>query len=182
MSMIGQAGGQNILDKVKRSISDYIDQVEDGDRVTFVTFDVDTRIYPTVLVDDENDRDILKKYITMTEATGLWTYTYKMIIEGPGDRGEAGKGKRRPADRDRDHDRRDRRSASRGQRNSTFMDLAKKYGKKSNWWIYVLSFTQPEKSEAVKQHWSKDLGLISDNVKIIQTGEPEKGERGADRG
>ncbi|HPG52628.1 MAG TPA: VWA domain-containing protein, partial [Spirochaetota bacterium] len=81
LSMVGQAGAQNILDKVKRSIGDYIGQVEEGDRVTFMTFDVDTRIYPTVLINDENDRDILKKYITMTEATGLWTYTYKMIVK-----------------------------------------------------------------------------------------------------
>ena len=82
MSMVGQAGGRDILGKVKKSIMEYIDQsVEDGDRVTFVTFDTDARIYPTVLVDDDNDRDILKKYITMTEAAGLWTYTYKMIYK-----------------------------------------------------------------------------------------------------
>jgi len=81
MSMIGRAGGKDILEKVKRSINDYIDQVGDGDRVTFVTFESDVKIYPTVLVDDDNDRDIIKKYISMTEATGLWTYTHKMIMK-----------------------------------------------------------------------------------------------------
>jgi hypothetical protein len=177
LSMVGQAGGQNILDKVKRSISDYIGQVEDGDRVTFITFDVDTRIYPAVLVDDENDRDILKKYINMTQATGLWTYTYKMILKviETADTLEKEKDGRQteivimtdaiddppPGD----------------SKKFDIKELVKKYGKKADWWIYVLSFTNLKNSDAVKQQLGKDLGLITDNVKIIETGEPEKGKR-----
>ncbi|MCP4137078.1 MAG: VWA domain-containing protein [bacterium] len=75
----GETGGRNILDKTKGSIEHVIDKLEDGDRLTFVTFDKEIKIYPSVIVDDENDRDILKKYISMIEAKGKWTYTSKMI-------------------------------------------------------------------------------------------------------
>jgi len=170
MSMIGQDGGQDILDRVKKSISDYIDQVEDGDRVTFVTFDTDVRIYPAVFIDDDNDRDILKKYITMTDATGLWTYTYKMIT--------------RVLDAAEKLDKKENRQTEivimtdaiddppPGDKKFNFVNFAAKYGKKSNMWVYILSFTNLAKSEAAKK-MERDLGLISDNVKIIQSGEPE---------
>ena len=78
LSMMGY-GGKNIMSRVKESVSRYIDNLEDGDRVTFVTFDTDVRIYPTVLIDDENDRDIVKKYISVTPVKGKWTHTYYMI-------------------------------------------------------------------------------------------------------
>ncbi|MBP7738135.1 MAG: VWA domain-containing protein [Spirochaetes bacterium] len=173
MSMIGRAGGKDILNDVKRSISDYIDRVEDGDRVTFVTFDTDVKIYPTVIIDDDNDRDILKKYITMTEATGLWTYTFKMITK--------------VLESAENIDKKDGRQTEivimtdaiddppPGDKKFDFVEFAKKYGKKSKLWVYVLSFSPAMKSEAAKK-MEKDLGLISDNVKVIQTGEPEKGK------
>lgn len=78
MSMIGY-GGKNIFDRVKNSVNTYIDQLNDGDRVTFVSFDQYVKIYPTVIVDDNNDRDIIKKYISMTEAKGKWTHTFDML-------------------------------------------------------------------------------------------------------
>jgi len=78
LSMLGY-GGKNILDKVKGSVARYIDQLEDGDQVTFISFDTEVRTYPTVMVDDQNDRDILKKYINSTEVKGKWTHTYAMI-------------------------------------------------------------------------------------------------------
>jgi len=78
LSMVGY-GGKNILPRVKKSINQYIDTLEDDDRVTFLTFDTSVKVYPSVLVDDENDRDILKKYISMTPARGKWTHTYQMV-------------------------------------------------------------------------------------------------------
>lgn len=174
MSMIGRAGGKDILNDVKRSISDYIDQVEDGDRVTFVTFDTDVRIYPTVIVDDDNDRDILKKYITMTEATGMWTYTYKMITKVLEAADTLNKKDGRQTKIIIMTDAID--DPPPGDKKFDFADFAKKYGKKSNMWVYVLSFTQGMKSEAAKK-MEKDLGLISENVKIIQTKEPEQGKQ-----
>ncbi len=78
LSMVGH-GGKNILEKVKKKINEYIDKnVDDGDQVTFITFDTTVKVFPPVLVDDNNDRDILKKYISMTEAKGQWTHTYEM--------------------------------------------------------------------------------------------------------
>lgn len=78
LSMVGYQG-KNILDSVKGSVNSYIDSLQDGDRVTFVTFDEQVKVYPQVLIDDQNDRDIVKKYISITEAKGQWTYTLDML-------------------------------------------------------------------------------------------------------
>ena len=174
-SMIGQAGGKNILDKVKMSINDYIDQVEDGDRVTFVTFETDVKIFPTVLVDDDNDRDILKKYISMTEATGLWTYTHRMIIKvfEEAEKFEHEKSGR-PTEivimTDAIDD-----PPPNELKKFNLKEFAEKYGKRSNLWVYILSFTNMKDSEAAKR-LSTVISKITDKVKIIQTGEPEKGK------
>ncbi|OHD66119.1 MAG: hypothetical protein A2176_04170 [Spirochaetes bacterium RBG_13_51_14] len=175
LSMVGQGGGQNILDKVKRIVEDYIDQVEDGDRVTFVTFDVDTKIYPTVLVDDENDRDIIKKYITMTEATGLWTYTYKMIYKvfESAERLETEKDGRQTeivilTDAIDD-------PPPSELKKFNLTDFASKYGKKRDMWVYILSFSNVKDSTAANK-LSKVVGAVTDKVKIIETSEPEKGK------
>lgn len=77
LSMVGH-GGENILPKVKESLNKFIDQLESGDTLTFITFDEETRPYPLVYVEDKNDKDILKKYISMVEAHGKWTYTFQM--------------------------------------------------------------------------------------------------------
>jgi len=177
MSMVGQAGGRDILGKVKKSIMEYIDQsVEDGDRVTFVTFDTDARIYPTVLVDDDNDRDILKKYITMTEAAGLWTYTYKMIYKvfqaaEKLEKEEDGRNTEIVIMTDAIDD------PPPGEANRfNLQDFAARYGKKTNLWVYVLSFSNMKGSEAAKK-LGKTLARITDKVKIIETSEPEKGKK-----
>jgi Mg-chelatase subunit ChlD len=60
LSMVGYQG-RNIMDDVKRSVYTYIDSLQDGDRVTFVTFDEDLKVYPQIVIDDQNDRDIVKK-------------------------------------------------------------------------------------------------------------------------
>ena len=63
LSMVGYQG-KNIFESVKGSVDSYLDTLQDGDRVTFVTFDEDVKAYPQVLIDDQNDRDIVKKYIS----------------------------------------------------------------------------------------------------------------------
>jgi hypothetical protein len=78
MSMIGY-GGSDIFGQVKNSVSKYIESLAAGDRVTFVTFDSSVKMFPTIIVDDSNDKEILKKYISMTEAKGLWTNTFAMV-------------------------------------------------------------------------------------------------------
>jgi len=79
LSMVGYQG-RDIFDSVKQSVFSYIQtSIQDGDRVTFVTFDEEIKVYPQVIIDDQNDRDIVKKYISMTEAKGQWTHTLKML-------------------------------------------------------------------------------------------------------
>lgn len=175
-SMIGQAGGKDILDKVKLSINDYIDQVEDGDRVTFVTFETDVKIFPTVLVDDDNDRDILKKYISMTEARGLWTYTHRMIIKVFE---EARKFENEKSGRpteivimtDAIDD-----PPPNELKKFNLKKFAEKYGKRSNLWVYILSFSNLKdlKESQTAKKLTADISTITDKVKIIHEAEPEK--------
>jgi Mg-chelatase subunit ChlD len=80
-SMSG-SGGQNIIDSVKSSVNDFIDKdVSADDSITLVTFDTQVKFYPTVTVTGKNDRDIIKKYYSMIEAKGSWTYTLEMVKE-----------------------------------------------------------------------------------------------------
>jgi hypothetical protein len=174
-SMIGQAGGKNIFDKVKQSVFDYIDQVEDGDRVTFATFETDVKIFPTVLVDDDNDRDILKKYMSMTEAKGLWTYTHKMIMKVLDEAKKLENEKSgRPTEIVVMTDAIDDPPPSELKK-FNLKEFAEKYGKRSNLWIYILSFSNLKNTEAAKR-LTTDISKITDKVKIIQTAEPEKGK------
>lgn len=78
LSMTGH-GGKNILPQVKESLNSFIDKMQSGDTFTFISFDSVVRVYPAVSVNDQNDRDILKKYISMVEANGPWTYTLEML-------------------------------------------------------------------------------------------------------
>ncbi|MBN2077898.1 MAG: VWA domain-containing protein [Spirochaetes bacterium] len=173
LSMVGQAQGRDIFDRAKSSIRDYIEQVRDGDRITFATFDTDVRIFPSVIVDDQNDRDILKKYITMTEATGLWTNTYQMIIKILEFTNKVEKENERPTDIVIMTDGID--DPPPGGKGLDFEEFAKKYGKKQDLWVYVISFTSIANSDAARK-MEKDLGLVSDAVSIIETDDPEKGK------
>ena len=60
LSMVGYQG-KNIFESVKGSVDAYLNTLQDGDRVTFITFDEGVKVYPQVLIDDQNDRDIVKK-------------------------------------------------------------------------------------------------------------------------
>jgi hypothetical protein len=176
MSMIGQAGGRNIFDKVKKSIIEYIDKnVQDGDRFVFATFETDVKLYPPVVVDDDNDRDILKKYISMSEATGLWTNTYKMIYKVFE---EADKLEKEKEGRKTDivimTDAIDDPPPG-AMKKFNLADFAQKFGKKADVWVYILSFTNVENSEAVKK-LGLHLAQITDKVKVIEATEPQKGK------
>ncbi len=177
LSMKGY-GGKDIFNRVKRSITQYIDKLEDGDRVTFMTFDTDVRMYPTVLVDDENDRDIIKKYIFMTEAKGPWTYTYKMlgeVFQKTDEVQKSGEGRQAvivvmtdalddppPGSRDKRFD---------------IKEISSRYGQK-DWWIYFVSFSnlaQDKRLSKMRDALEKDLKAVSKTSKVIDAGmEPEK--------
>lgn len=78
LSMVG-SGGRNIMAGVKEGLDKFIDQLEVGDSFTFITFDTEVKLYPIVYIHDKNDKDILKKYVSVVEAKGPWTYTQEMI-------------------------------------------------------------------------------------------------------
>jgi hypothetical protein len=176
MSMVGQAGGKNIFENVKKSIIDYIDKnVQDGDRFVYVTFDTDAKIYPPVLVDDDNDRDILKKYISMSQATGLWTNTYKMIYRVFEEAEKLEKEKKgRKTEIVIMTDAIDDPAPGEAKK-FNLAEFAQKYGKKADVWVYILSFTNMENSEAAKK-LGVSVGQVTEKVKIIETKEPQKGK------
>ncbi len=176
MSMVGQAGGKNIFENVKKSIIDYIDKnVQDGDRFVYVTFDTESKIYPPVLVDDDNDRDILKKYISMTQASGIWTNTYKMIFRvfEEAEKLEKEKGGRKTeivimTDAIDD-------PPPGEAKKFNLAEFAQKYGKKADVWVYILSFTNMQNSEAAKK-LGLNVAQVTEKVKVIETKEPQKGK------
>ncbi len=172
-------GGKNIIDKVKGSISRYIDQLEDGDRVTFITFDVEVKMYPTVLVDDENDKDILKKYISITPARGKWTNTYDMIKQVF----------EKAAELEKKDDGRQIQivvmtdgidDPSPGHRNRR-MDIKKISSRfqGKDWWIYFVNFSDLKKHKKIsaeKEHLRKQLKKVSEKSAIIEAGsDPDLG-------
>ena len=78
LSMAGY-GGKNIMPLVKQSLPKFIDQLDDNDSLTLITFDTEVKIYPTVYIKHKSNKDILNKYISMVEAGGKWTYTMAMM-------------------------------------------------------------------------------------------------------
>lgn len=80
LSMAGLCPGcRNIFAVVKKSLDGFVEKLEDGDSLTFITFDSVVKVYPTVYVRDDDDKEILKKYISVTEAKGPWTFTQEMM-------------------------------------------------------------------------------------------------------
>jgi hypothetical protein len=78
LSMVGQ-GGNNIMPMVKKSLEEFIGQLEKGDSITFITFDTEVKVWPIIKVEDKSAKEILSKFLTMVEAKGAWTYTQEMI-------------------------------------------------------------------------------------------------------
>lgn len=79
LSMAGY-GGKNIFGRVKQSLAKFIDQLDEGDSFTFMSFETDVKTYPQVFVKDESAKDVIKKYLSMIEAAGKWTYTEEMVV------------------------------------------------------------------------------------------------------
>lgn len=77
-SMAGK-GGRDIFTDVKKSLDAYIGGIKKGDSLTFITFDSAVKLYPTVVVESDNSRDIVRKYLSVIEAKGDWTYTVDML-------------------------------------------------------------------------------------------------------
>lgn len=177
LSMVG-SGGKDIFEDVKKSINIYIDGLQDGDRVTFITFDEDVKVYPQVILDDKNDRDIIKKYISMTEAHGMWTHTLNMLqnvfaIADKLTNEKTGEIKRNlvivimsdglddpPPARIKDK--------------FTLKTIADQYSG-NDWWIYMVNLADMQKSPEIASALEKmreDLKIVSDNTMIIDSLDP----------
>jgi Mg-chelatase subunit ChlD len=178
LSMVGY-GGKNIFNDVKLSIYNYIDTLQDGDRVIFVTFDSESKTFPSVLVDDNNDRDILKKYISVVEAKGEWTYTLGMLktVFTIADTLTREKGE-------------DERNLAivimtdalddppPGKRKDQFdlTKIAEQYSGQ-DWWIYLVNLADLEKSDrvaAAQEELRKELLKVSEKTMIVDGSDPDK--------
>ena len=187
-SMVGKPG-KDIFDQVKNSIYWFIDnRVKDGDRIYFMTFDQDVKVFPEVIVDTNNDRDIVKKlFISGIEAKGQWTYTFKMLntVFALADKltkeAEEGKSKRKVAifimsdglDDPPPGNLRDK---------IKLEDVTDKYqGRGDDWWIYISSFQDLQKSQKLSDSYEKfrnELSKVSGNVRFVEDADPEKAIEG----
>ena len=80
LSMAGLApGSNNILPQVKKSLPQFIDQLGDDDSITLITFDTTVKVYPTVYIEDDKNKESLIEYINNIKANGAWTYTGEMM-------------------------------------------------------------------------------------------------------
>ena len=174
LSMVGY-GGKDILGQVKNSINGYVDSLGEGDQVTFMTFDTRIRIFPTVLVKDSNDRDILKKYISMTEATGPWTYTYKMIqaVFQKADEIAASTDKKRQMVIVVMTDGIDDPPPESRQDQLNIAKIGTRYQDK-DWWIYFVNFQDLKKGDKAGEKLKQDISGVTDHVTIINNPDPEK--------
>ncbi len=180
-SMAG-SGGKDIIDQVKESISSYIDGLSNSDNVTFVTFDERVKVYPTVKIEDKNDKDILKKFIKMTTTRGKWTNTAMMIEEV----------RRRAAELEREN--RDSQvvivvmtdgidDPSPGSaRRANIKNIADHYEGK-DWWVYIVDYAGLKKGKGDQEN-AGSQGAVGDgstatakgNVRVIDASEePLKG-------
>ncbi len=169
MSMIGY-GGKNILANVKTSISNYVDKVQDGDTITFVTFDSKVKEYPTINIDGDGSREAVKKFISVTEAKGKWTYTFKMMETSfaLADRLQNDNGNQTVVVMMTDG--LDDPPPGYQRYRQNFKKLYEKYQGK-NWWIYLVSFADFKKNQEKIRNRIAGLKKISDKTKVI-SGDP----------
>ena len=186
-SMAGKPG-KDIFDQVKGSIGWFIDnQVKDGDKIYFMTFDQDVKRYPDIIIDSQNDRDIVKKFISVIEAKGQWTYTFKMLgnvfalADELTQEAANSKSKRKVAifimsdgldDPPPGHVR----------DKIKLTDVTDKYeGRGNDWWIYISNFQDLQKSKKLSDSYEKfkqELHKVSGNIRIMEDGDPNKAIEG----
>lgn len=178
LSMRGY-GGKNIFEDVKQSVNQFIDKLQDGDRVTFITFDEVVKTYPQVILDDQNDRDIVKKYISMTEAHGQWTSMLAVLqtafaMAKTLSDSDAGGVKRETmivimSDGIDD--------PPPGKERFSLKDISQQY-QGNDWWIYVVNLAEMEKSGKISSslaQFKKDLEGVSQNTMFLDgSADPNK--------
>ena len=181
MRGFGGSGARDIFETVKNSVNGYIDnQLQDGDKVTFVTFDNDVKMFPRVMLDDQNDRYILKKYISMTEAHGEWTHMLVMLqqvfalAKTQTDENTAAGEKREVVIvimTDGIDD------PPPGKEGIDLKSVAEQYQGNDKWWIYVVNLSRMEQSGKISsslQQFTSNLQTVSSNTTILDGTDPEK--------
>jgi len=182
LSMVGYQG-KNILESVKGSVNAYIDSLQDGDRVTFVTFDEGVKAYPQVLIDDQNDRDIVKKYISTTEAHGKWTYTLEMLktVFALADQ-LTKESARNNAELKRNvvivimSDGLDDPPPGKYKEKFDLKKVAAQYSG-NDWWIYLVNLDELQKSKeisAAQKNLLKELSNVSGNTSMLDGSNPDQ--------
>lgn len=182
LSMVGFQG-KNIFDSVKGSVNSYLGTLQDGDRVTFVTFDEDVKVYPQVLIDDQNDRDIVKKYISITEAKGEWTHTLKMLKTVFALADQLTKESAQKATELKRNvvivimsDGLDDPPPTHGKEKFDLKKVAAQYSG-NDWWIYLVNLDELQKSKeisAAQASLLKELGQVSGNTQMLDGSDPDK--------
>ncbi len=171
LSMVGY-GGRNILPQVKKSLPKFIDQLEEDDSITFMTFDTNVKVYPTIYIDDDNDKDILNKYISVIDAKGKWTYTSLMIKHALQ---KAQEMEERDEDRQRIivvmTDAIDDPPPGMQRDRLNIKKIAKPY-KEKDWFVFLMNFGDIKKNEKL----AKELKKLTKYTKIIEPSKVTKGE------
>ena len=141
-----------------------------------MTFDTAVRVFPTIFVDDDNDRDILKKYISMTQAKGLWTNTYYMI--------QAAFSKAESLETEEDNDRQivivvmtdgiDDPAPDSLDKRLNIKEISSRYSNK-DWWVYLVNLSELRQTKKVAI-LKKELDKVTRHATIIEAGkDPAKG-------
>ena len=164
-SMSGK-GGRDIFADVKKSLNSYVDKVQKGDSLTFITFDAAVKLYPPVTVDTDNSRDIVKKYLSVIEAKGEWTYTVEMlrtVIKTAGDL-RAKDASRQQVIVIMTDAQDDPPPAKRGDK-IDIKSLAKT-GQGSDWFIYLIDTGELDKNPAILK-LKGQLAAMSPNTQLV---------------
>lgn len=182
LSMVGYQG-KNIFESVKGSVNTYLDSLQDGDRVTFVTFDEEVKVYPQVLLDDQNDRDIVKKYISTTEAHGQWTHTLQMLKTVFALADQLTK---ESAEKNTELKRNvvivimsdglDDPPPGKGKDRFDLKKVAEQYSG-NDWWIYLVNLDELQKSKeisAAQKNLMSELSKVSGNTSMLDGSNPDQ--------
>ncbi len=182
LSMVGFQG-KNILESVKGSVNSYLDSLQDGDKVTFVTFDEDVKVYPQVIIDDQNDRDIVKKYISVTEAKGKWTHTLKMLKTVFAIADQLTKESVQNSTELKRNvvivimtDGLDDPPPASAKEKFDLKKIAAQYSS-NDWWIYLVNLDELQKTKeisAAQKNLLKELGKVSGNTSMLDGSNPDK--------
>ncbi len=164
------AGSKNILPQVKKSLTQFIDQLEKKDSVTLITFDTEVKLYPTIYISDKKNKESLLEYLNNIQAKGQWTYTSRMMKE-------AFKKAQELEQKGKDRQRviviltdtlDDPPPGKRGDR-LNIKEVAQNY-KDKDWFIFFINFGKELKENAKLTKIKEELSTsITKNIKVIET-------------